>query len=188
MKIRTIQTPPGQKRSPKRLIRRLINEQAQREKENRETTRLAGEFHKMLTPQNISDLCEVTESQICIPDKNGVFTYTFLIGDSDIGYRTETIKDCIKDPTPNVLNIRPGFGLTSRRKLNLLNLYYVTCSNRKLNLSYCKNLKELSINNANLLKLNLNKNSRMHIQKSGSTIKKQSQQAVRENGGRLVYR
>lgn len=113
--------------------------------------------------------------------------------------------------------------LTSRRKLNLLNLYYVTCSDRKLNLSYCKNLKELSINNANLLKLNLNKNSRMQYvefvhcglkkidlsgckklknirltdnplqtlivsKKSGSTIKKQSQQAVRENGGRLVYR
>lgn len=48
-----------------------------------------------------------------MPDKDGVFTYSFRIGDSDTRYHTEKIDDCFKDKTPGVLNISDGFGLGS---------------------------------------------------------------------------
>lgn len=90
----------------------LSKDEKKREWANTRICQLAAKFIKTLTPENINDLCEVADSQICIPDKNGVFTYSFPIGDSDTGYHTEKVKDCLKDPAPGVLNINDGVGLS----------------------------------------------------------------------------
>lgn len=89
----------------------LTEKEKQRERANKEITRLASEFLKTVTPENINNLCELDDFQTCVPDKDGVFTYSFRIGDSDTGYHTEKTDDCFKDKTPGVLNISDGFGL-----------------------------------------------------------------------------
>ncbi|KAI4446976.1 hypothetical protein C823_001495 [Eubacterium plexicaudatum ASF492] len=75
--------------------------------------RLADAFFETITAETIDDLCEITDSQICVPDKDGVFTYSFPIGDSDTGYQTEKVNDRMKDKTPGVLNIPDGYGIGS---------------------------------------------------------------------------
>ena len=55
----------------------LSKDEKKREWANTRICQLAAKFIKTLTPENINDLCEVADSQICIPDKNGVFTYSF---------------------------------------------------------------------------------------------------------------
>lgn len=89
----------------------LTEEQKELERKNQELLRLADAFFNRITPQNINQLCKITDRQICVPDKNGVFTYAFRIGESETGYHTEKVEERLTDQTPGVLNISSGFGI-----------------------------------------------------------------------------
>lgn len=91
----------------------LTKEEEKCEQANKKMIRLADAFFETITAETIDDLCEITDSQICVPDKDGVFTYSFPIGDSDTGYQTEKVNDRMKDKTPGVLNIPDGYGIGS---------------------------------------------------------------------------
>ena len=89
----------------------LTKKEKEMEKKNQELLRLADAFLAGITPQNINQLCTITDKQICVPDENGVFTYAFPIGETKTGHSTEKVKDRLTDKTPGVLNISSGFGM-----------------------------------------------------------------------------
>ncbi len=68
-------------------------------------------YENTLTQENITSLCDLIEAQTAMPDKDGVLTYSHLIGNDYIDYYTEKQSMHVKDDTPGVLNFENSYSL-----------------------------------------------------------------------------